>query len=439
MAIFFAAKFLQSNTLIIPVHGPIDYTQECIVRRGLKHAQQLGFDKIILDIKTPGGNCEHMLNIIDLLRLSKLQTIAFVNPEAISAGSFIANACHKIFFHPNGVMGAAAVINGNGKNLGDNLQAKIDSYLWAKIRTYCENTPHRYYFQRAMMDKDFVLKNGKDVLKPAGELLTLTAKEAIKSHTYLQALADGIFESTHDLAVYIDPQGEISIFEPTGFEWLARCLSPFLPIISGLGFFLLFWEFKTPGFGLFGLLGIGAIVLSSLIHFLAGLGGTEAFALLGLGIICIFSDIFLLGTILLSFLGVILVITGLWWSGIDIWPNIQLTVNDLLKPLPALTYAFLWWLFLIFIAWKTGLLKAGLNRLTLKKCLAHPQKQKQELAGNFADTLTPLMPYGKIKYNDRILEARAINGTLPAGNRVRIVGQKDLTILVEDAHRPQTD
>ena len=429
---FFAANIATAKILCIPVIGPIDYTRECIIRRALKHAQLLKYETILLDMDTPGGSCDNTLKIIDMLCASNLKTIAYVNIEAISAGAFIANICDQIYFHPNGIMGAAAVINGNGENLDDNLQAKIDSYLWAKIRTLCEKHPHRYSYQRAMMDKNFVLKSGKNILKPAGELLTLTAKEAIKDNPQLPALAEGIFDNFEDLVKAIEPDGKMEVFHLSGFERLTQIMNPILPIISGLGFFFLMLEFKTPGFGIMGLLGIIFIALSIAIQYLAGLGGLEAFALLGLGIIAIFTDIFILGTIVICLLGLVLIITGLWWSGIDVWPNVTITLSELLKPIPSLAYAVLCWLLLLLIAWKCGLLKSGLNRLTLKKSVANTSNELSHFIGKTAVAITPLIPSGKINCQGKILEARSSNNSIQTQTPVKIISYKDFVLIVEE-------
>lgn len=429
---FFATNIAAAKILCVPIHGTIDYTQECIVRRALKQSQRQKYETVLLDINTPGGRCDNMLTIMDMLCASQIKTIAYVNTEAISAGSFITNVCDRIYFHPNGIMGAAAVINGNGNDLGDNLQAKIDSFLWAKIRTLCEKFPHRYLFQRAMMDKDFVLKSGKIVLKPSGELLTLTSKEATKSTAQLPALANGIFNCIEDLAKAIEPEGQLETFSLSGFEHLAQLMGPLLPIISGLGFFFLMLEFKTPGFGLMGLLGISCIALSIGIQYLAGLGGTEAFALLGLGVVFLFTDIFIFGTLIIGLLGLIFMGTGLWWSGLDIWPNLEITLTDLLKPIPSLMYAVLCWLLLFLIAWRCGLLKSGLNRLTLKKSIEKSSHNFSHFIGQTAITTTPLMPSGKIICQGKIQEACSCNGSIPNHTSVKIVSHKDFVLMVEE-------
>ena len=209
-------------------------------------------------------------------------------------------------------------------------------------------------------------------------------------------------------------------------------MGPILPVISGLGFFFLMLEFKTPGFGLMGLFGIGCIALSIGIQYLAGLGGLEAFALLGLGIIALFTDIFILGTFLVSLLGLVLIVTGLWWSGVDIWPNVEITLSEFLKPIPSLAYAVLCWLLLFVIAWKCGLLKSGLNRLTLKKSVAKASCNFSRFIGQNATTTTPLMPSGKISCQGKVLEACSLNGSIPANTPVKIVAYKDFVLTVEE-------
>ena len=419
------------NILVIPIHGIVDYTQECILRRGLKQAQKKQIQTILLDINTPGGSVENMLNMIDCLQKSQLNTLAYVNHEAISAGSFIANACDTIYFHPNGIMGSAAVIDKNGQDLEGNLQAKIDSYLWAKLRTFCQKHPHRYQIQRAMMDKDFVLKHHKKIIKPAGELLTVTAREAEQPIANFPALSSGTFASIDDILHAHYPQNQLIAFAPTGFEALAQAVTPLLPILSGLGFFLLMLEFKTPGFGLMGLLGIGLLSLNFFVQFLAGLGGTEAFALLGLGIITVFADLLMLGTFWLAFLGLALIGISLGWSGLDVWPNIPLTLNDLMQPIMAVIKAFLWFMGLFLLAYKLGWIKHGLNHLTLRKAVPKPSIDTTDLIGQQGITLTPLLPSGKIGIDGIVLDARSAQGDIPNGTQVTIIAKKDFEWVVQ--------
>lgn len=416
---------------LIPLHGPIDYTQESMVRRGLKQAQVVHCSHVILDLDTPGGNTENMINIIDLLRKSQLTTLAYVNKEAISAGSFIAMCCTKIYFHPEGVMGAAAALASTGEDLGNIMKAKIDSYLLAKVRVYCEPFPSRYEIQRAMMDKDFVWKDEETVIKPTGELLSLTAREAVRSYKKNPPLAAGIV-STQEELMQLENLTLVQEQKPTGFESLAKNLAPFLPLFSIIGMGLLILEFKTPGFGLWGCGGIFFLATPFLVNFLSGLGGFEPLFLLLLGALILLLDLFLFNTFIFSFLGFSIILGGLLWSSVDIWPNIPLTMQDFCKPLKSLGSILLGWLLIFFFAWKFGWVHSGLNRLTLFKTVSKTSQDRSPVwIGQYATTLTPLLPSGKAKCRGEVLEVCSTNGNLAANQRVKIIDKKDFAWLVE--------
>jgi len=426
------SNFTFGKTLIIPVDGPIDYIQECILRRGLKEAEIYKYDRVILTINTPGGQVDSMLEILEMLQKVKTETIAFIQ-EAISAGSFIAIACDRIFFMPKGVIGAAAVIDNQGKNLDENLQAKMDSYLNAKIRTLTEKKPLRASIQRAMMDIDFVLKWDGKVIKSAGELLTLTAIEAEQKHKGKPLLSEGTFETEDQLVSFLKGNvEEIDYFRYTGFEQLAKIMKLFIPLFSGIGFFLLFLEFKTPGFGLMGILGLGCLSLSFFVNFLAGFGGYEAWGLLFVGICCILGDLFFFGTLIVLFLGIVCLFLGLWLSGIDLWPGFGFSWDLLIQPLNTMLYSCIITCILIAIAWKLGFVRRGLNCFTLLKTINKTSQafSSKNLIGQTGTTLTPLIPSGKIIVNGHVCEAYAENEPLNTNIPIVITGKNAFAWIV---------
>ena len=420
------------KTLVIPINGPIDYVQECVIRRGFKKAENEHYKRIILSINTPGGQVSNTLEILEMLQKTKIETIAYIQ-EAISAGSLIAIACDHIFFKPTGIIGAAAVIDGEGNDLSKNMQAKIDSYLNAKIRTLTEQNPIRASVHRAMMDVNFVLKINGKVIKPAGELLTLTASEAEQNYKGKALLSEGSFESEHHLVCFLEKKdSEIDYFKLTGFEQFAKIMRNLLPLLSGIGFFLLFLEFKTPGFGLMGLLGLAFLSISFFVNFLAGFGGYEAWALLLIGFCCILGDLLIFGTLIVLFLGILCLLLGLGLSGIDRWPGIDFSWALLVQPFCTVLYSCIITSILILIAWKLGLIRRGLNCFTLLKAI-HKTSQsidKDSFIGQTGITLTPLIPSGKIHVNGHILEAYVENEPLNAHTPVVITGKNAFAWLV---------
>ncbi|MGB0289992.1 MAG: hypothetical protein ACPGC0_02230, partial [Opitutales bacterium] len=170
------------SVYVIPVTEAIDSPNLFILRRGLKEAIANEVDLVVLDMDTPGGRVDICLEMMEMLDRFEGMTATYVNEDAISAGSFIAAATESIYFSPRGKMGASAVIQGTGQDVPETARQKVESYLRANIRVMSAAYPYRAEVIRAMLDADYELKIGEEVIKPAGELLTLTAAEAMKRY-----------------------------------------------------------------------------------------------------------------------------------------------------------------------------------------------------------------------------------------------------------------
>jgi membrane-bound serine protease (ClpP class) len=291
-----------AHVYVVPIKGQIMPAHLFILRRALKEAIAENVQTVVLDIHTPGGSLETTLEMMNALEKFQGDIIAYVNTEAISAGSYLAIAADKIYFEPNGIMGAAAVIESTGQDISSTLKKKIDSYLKARIRNLSQDYPYRGDVQRAMMDEDFVFQIDGTILKDKGELLSLTAKEAIKEYgnPVQKLLAKGVVS---DVKALLDielgaNQYTIQAFEITGAERAAKFLQSISPILMGLGLMLLFIEFKTPGFGWIGALGIGCLLTVFVSNHIAGLAGYEAVILFGLALICFFLELFVFSGLL---------------------------------------------------------------------------------------------------------------------------------------------
>ena len=189
------------DVYIIPIQGPISRPNLFILRRALKEAIANDVEMVILDMDTPGGRVDVCLEMMEMLDRFEGLTATYVNVDAISAGSFIAAATKEIYFAPRGTIGASAVIQGTGEDVPETARLKMESYLRAKIRVISQEDEQRGQVIRAMLDKDYELKVGDVVIKPADELLTLTANEAAVEYgdPPRPLLGAGIFESIEDL------------------------------------------------------------------------------------------------------------------------------------------------------------------------------------------------------------------------------------------------
>ena len=170
------------SVVVIPIRQQIAKPVLYVLRRGLKQAIERRADVVILDMKTPGGALDVTFKIMEALDKFPGRTITFVNTEAISAGAFISAVTDDIFFTPDGVIGAAAPVMAFGGEIDTSMKQKVVSYLKARVRASSEGKGYRGQVISAMIDADYELKIGDTVLKPKGELLSLTAAEA--SATY---------------------------------------------------------------------------------------------------------------------------------------------------------------------------------------------------------------------------------------------------------------
>ena len=172
-----------------------------LLRRGLKEAIENKADAVVLDMKTPGGALDVTFEIMGDLEKFPGQTITYVDDEAVSAGAFISATTQEIWFAPDGVIGAAAPVTMTGQDIDETMKLKIVSYLKARVRAISEGKGFRGQVISAMIDKDYELKIGDTVIKPKGELLSLTASEAAKTYGNppQPLLAAGTAKSIDDL------------------------------------------------------------------------------------------------------------------------------------------------------------------------------------------------------------------------------------------------
>ncbi len=432
----------KKSVYVIPIEGAIDKPNLFILRRGLKEAIANDVDMVILDMDTPGGRVDYCLEMMEMLAKFDGITATYINPDAISAGSFIAAATQEIYFAPLGKMGASAVIQGAGQDVPETAKQKVESYLRANIRSLTESYTYRSDVIRAMLDADFEFKIGDEVIKPKGELLTLTATEAHKTYgeNSISLLGSGIYDSVDALLDERLGAGlyEIKDFEVTYSEGFAKWAFTFAPALMGLGLLLLFIEFKTPGFGIFGIIGIGLIAVFFIIQNIAGLAGNEPILFFALGLLLVLIEIFFFpGVFFVAGSGVILMLGALLFSMVDFWPEdgIVITPEILLEPVVNLIYG----LAIAFI----GILVVSRfipgswmeKKLVLAETVGGSIKPDLDLRlpeiGSIGMAVTDLFPSGRIEIQGKRYDAQSALGAIDRDSAVRVVALRNHKIIVE--------
>ena len=123
--------------LVMNADGPIMPPMLEYVKRGIEIADQRGADVLVIELNTPGGSIETMLEIIRAIRASNVPVVVYVAPKnaiAGSAGAMITMAGHASAMAPESSIGASSPISSSGENLTTTAETKAKEITKASIR-----------------------------------------------------------------------------------------------------------------------------------------------------------------------------------------------------------------------------------------------------------------------------------------------------------------
>jgi membrane-bound serine protease (ClpP class) len=266
------------------VSGVVENGLAPYLARGLREAAAAGAAAVYLDIDTPGGRIDAAERIVDAVASSAVPVYAYVNPRAYSAGALIALSAKRIYMRPGAVIGAATPVDGEGTKASE----KMVSAMRGEFRALAEAQGLDPRVAEAMVDERVTVPG----VNESGRLLTLSTSEAVRIG-YARAVAGGETELLRDIGL---PGARVVTLAPNWAELVVRFLtnplvSPLLPALGVLG---LVFEIKTGAFGLGGLVSLASLGLFFGSSFLVGLAGWEEVILLGVGLLALAIEVFVL-------------------------------------------------------------------------------------------------------------------------------------------------
>jgi membrane-bound serine protease (ClpP class) len=295
---------------VAPIEGVIDLGLAPFVDRVLTDAARAEAAAVVLEINTFGGRVDAAVLIRDALLRSKVRTIAFVNKRAISAGALISLAAHSIAMADGGTIGAATPVQmGAPGGPAQPVEEKTVSYMRKEFRATAESRGRSPELAEAMVDPDVVIEG----VIEKGKLLTLTTTEALK-HKIADVRADTLETALEHFDI---KNAEVRRATVNWAEQLVRFLTH--PILSSVlmtvGLLGIIIELRTPGFGVPGALGVASLALFFWGHWLVNLAGWEELLLVGLGLLLLMLEIFVLpGFGIAGILGIVALLGGLTLS-----------------------------------------------------------------------------------------------------------------------------
>ena len=404
------------HVVLMQLTGRIDTSFVPYARRVLKTATAQGAEAVIVHINTPGGRADAAMQIRDALLDADIETIAFIDKEAYSAGALIALACQRIYMASGGVIGAAAPVSVNGAPVSE----KYISAIRKLFRATAEHRGRPPRVAEAMVDTDVAVPN----LVQKDKLLTLTTQEAL-----LWKVVDGQVASVDAL---VEQRGwSTDSVETVPANWAERLvriltLSPIPAILLILGLLALWAEVLEPGIGVGALIGVISLGLFFGSHHLAGLAGWEEALLLGAGLLLLAIELFVtpgfgvfggLGCLALgagfyfSFLGHYPSSAEVWGAGLSVLAAFILVAIGVCASLLLVTFTPLW-------------TRLGLRTQLAPGAGASAAEEIVPLAywlGAEGVTVTPLMPSGAGIFVGKRLDIVSEGNYIPADTPVKIV------------------
>jgi membrane-bound serine protease (ClpP class) len=187
---FANAVFAQSGAplaIVMTADGPITPPMQEYFRRGIETAERKDAELLIIELNTPGGSVDSMLQIMSAIRASEVPVVVYVAPRnamAGSAGAMITMAGHASAMAPETIIGASSPIDASGENLNSTAQAKAMEIIKAAIRPLVE-------------------PRGEEALALAESMID-DAKAATAQEAFDAGLIDFIADDTEDLLQHLD-------------------------------------------------------------------------------------------------------------------------------------------------------------------------------------------------------------------------------------------
>jgi len=432
--------------VVIDLDTDISKAQFLYLRRALKEAEAGGASAVILNMNTYGGDLNAAIKTMEALLRVKVPVYTYVNNNAGSAGALIALATDSVYMAPVSAIGAAAPVQGGGEDIPETINKKIVSYFGGFARSVAEQKGHNPDLVAAFTDADAEMKIGETVISPVGSLLTLSASEAVREIDGKPVFAKGIV-STVDELIDREKLGRTRIeVRPSGFEHAALWLTRLAPVFLVAGMLGAYLEFKTPGFGLFGVASAVAFLLFFTGHYVAGLTGHGTMLVFFLGVALVMVELFLLpGTLIPGILGLCMMLGSLLVAMIDKYPAENWSFSADMLAIPVLNMAIAFILaagaalllarFLPNMPFYKGLVLQNVAGAAFPNDASPFSEAKVSLIGHNAKALSPLRPSGKVEIDGSTYDAVSTGDFIEAGDLVRVCGESSGSLLVEIQNR----
>jgi len=428
----------------INIQSEINTTSRIYLNNGLKEANAMNADAILLHLNTYGGTVVDADSMRSAILYNPIPVYVFIDNNAASAGALIAIACKKIYMRRGANIGAATVVNGNS---GEAMPDKYQSYMRSIIRSTAEthgkdtivvgkDTTYRWVrdplIAEAMVDERVCIPNVID----SGKVLTFTALEALKF-----GYCDGIAENAHEIITQYLGYNDYQLVEykPTLYDNLKGFLMnpAFQAILIMIIIAGIYFELQSPGTAFPAIAAVVAAVLYFTPLYLDGFVQYWEIIIFIAGIILLLLEIFVIpGFGITGILGILFIGVGLVFALLDndYFSFEHVRMSDLTRSILTVFSGILLGMF--FMLWLSSRIgeKGIFRKIALNTDLTTSESADQSthsLVGRTGKAMTVLRPSGKVMIDNEVYDAVSNQGFIDSGTTVTVVKFENMQIYVE--------
>ena len=289
----------------IRLDSDIDKSTQRLVTLGLEKATEAGADYVMIDLDTYGGAVDAADSIRSAILRYEKPVVAYVNMQAASAGALISIACDSIYMKTGSSIGAATVVDQSGNVMPD----KYQSFMRGMMRSTAQANGRDPHIAESMTD--------------TANVLSMTPSEAVEV-----GYCEGIYENIYEVADAVTQgNGFVIRSMEDDMSFLDKLIQFLLnPLLQSIFMMMIiggiFVEIRTPGIGL----PLITAIVGALLYFAPGyLGHLVSYweiLLFVVGLVLIGIEIFVIpGFGVAGITGIVAVVVSLAFAMVD---NIEL-------------------------------------------------------------------------------------------------------------------
>ena len=273
-----------------------------------------------------------------------------------------------------------------------------------------------------------VLEDSTELVLAEGKLLTLTPKEAVR-YGVIPTTANSLDEVMAFYGYYgLEEREIVPTWSEALFRWLASPLVAGLLLMLGVGG--LYMEMKTPGFGLFGIVGLICLGFFFGSHLIIGLADWIDLLMVVVGIGLIAAEVFVIpGFGVAGIAGIACLLVGLYLSLTHVpIPQYSWDFQRLHDAGTALVTAFLSSLLMLYVFWKAfprtplfGWLILGHSQQADEGYVVQTAADREAALGEEGEATSMLRPVGRGRFGDKTYQVVSYSEYIPKGTPIRIV------------------